>query len=350
VDVLRSGEQPKPIHVQVVISDRCNHSCHFCAYRSAGYTSNQLFGVIDPETGTVDNNPNRMIPFEKVVEILDDCKAMGVGAVQFTGGGEPTVHPKHPAIFQHALDLGLDVALVTNGVGLVEKHDDLILKMSWVRVSLDAATADTYTAIRRVHPSHFHRVTENVARLAATKKRTGSRTTIGVGFVVTPDNFSEVYDAVRLAHDLGVDNIRISAEFSIGGRGRHLTYYDEVRGAIVKAIRDFDDPEFKVFDLFEDRMGDLSEGRPQYERCGYMHFTTYIGGDQNVYTCCVNSYNERGLVGSLDGISFKDLWRSPHKEEMYRNFRASDCERCQFNAKNRFIAELIEEPTHVNFV
>src|SRR3990167_8685596 len=85
--ILQEGGQPNPIHVQLVISDLCNHRCGWCAYRLDGYSSNKLFKIIQPD-GEVNNNPNRMIPLEKVKEIVDDCAAMGVKAIQLTGGGE----------------------------------------------------------------------------------------------------------------------------------------------------------------------------------------------------------------------------------------------------------------------
>jgi 2-iminoacetate synthase ThiH len=105
IHALRGGAQPVPAQLQLIISDLCNHNCSFCAYRMENYTSNQLFGEADPITGIINNNPNRMISYEKCIEILDDCKEVGVKALQYTGGGEPTVHPKHREIFQHTLDL-----------------------------------------------------------------------------------------------------------------------------------------------------------------------------------------------------------------------------------------------------
>jgi wyosine [tRNA(Phe)-imidazoG37] synthetase (radical SAM superfamily) len=112
--VLREGGQPEPTQVQLIISDLCNHSCKFCSYRWDKYTSNQLFREILPD-GSVNNNPKRMVSYEKAVEILDDCVEMGVKAVQVTGGGEPTVHPRHLDVFRAVLDRGLDLAMVSNG-------------------------------------------------------------------------------------------------------------------------------------------------------------------------------------------------------------------------------------------
>lgn len=87
LEAIKSGHPAGPVHVQIILSDLCNQNCHFCAYRDPSYTSSQLFHIDG------NYNPNRMIPLDKVLEILDDCVEMGVRAIQLTGGGEPTVHP-----------------------------------------------------------------------------------------------------------------------------------------------------------------------------------------------------------------------------------------------------------------
>ena len=79
-----------PAQVQLILSDLCNHDCSFCAYRLSGYTSNMNFADVDGN-----KNPRRMIPTEKALEIVKDCSTLGVQGLQFTGGGEPTVHPDH---------------------------------------------------------------------------------------------------------------------------------------------------------------------------------------------------------------------------------------------------------------
>lgn len=352
INALRDGKQPVPLQVQLIIADLCNHNCSFCAYRMENYTSNQLFGEKDPLTGIINNNPNRMIPYEKCIEILNDCKEMGVKALQFTGGGEPTVHPKHPEIFAHTLDLGLDLALVTNGTVLRPGVAELLARSKWVRVSVDAARRETYAGIREVPESTFDKTLRNIAKIVETRDKTeDSELIVGVGFVVTRENHKEIYEATEIFSEMGVDNIRISAVFTPDDYEYHKEIYPEAKEAALKAVADFQRPDFKVFNLFGDRIQDLIDQRPEYNFCGFMHLTTYIGGDLNVYTCCNNAYNDHGLMGSLKEQRFMDYWKSEAKLERYDKFRASSCERCMFNSKNRFINYLVEdEPMHVNYV
>lgn len=343
--MLRRGQQPYPVHVQLVISDYCNQNCNFCAYRTEGYSSNALFKVVEGEK--VNYNPRRMIPWDKLKEIVADCKAMKVRAIQITGGGEPTVHPHFDDLVALILAAGIDVAVVTNGLLMSQKRAELLARCAWVRVSIDCASEDSYAAIRRVPKEEFEIVKRNVRRLCSVPGRTAY---VGIGYTVTRDNCREVLEGCKLAKDLGADNIRVSAVFQ--NDDHH--YFDAIERQIVDDLDTasyLNDEKFRIFNNFQARYSDLEQGRPDYQKCHYMQFTTYVGGDQNVYVCCVNSYNDRGLIGSLAEQSFLRLWQSHTKEEMFEEFDARDCDRCMFNEKNRRIDALVREPqSHDNFV
>lgn len=347
---IKNGQQIVPAQVQLIISDLCNQDCHFCAYRMSGYSSNQLFTEGAELASFGSSNPKRMIEYDKVVEILDDCKEMGVGAIQITGGGEPTVHPYHAEIFNDVVDRGLDLALVTNGAVLKDSAIDALLRASWVRFSIDAGSEKTYASVRNVSRSSFKRTWSNVEKLVAKKRNENADVTIGIGFVVTNENWSEVFECAKKAKEIGVDNVRISAVFQNDGPRYFKLFYNEVRDLICRSV-ELSDKKFRVFDNFGDRIGDLEQEHPDYEYCGYQEFNTYIGGDLNVYRCCVLAYNERGKLGSIKNIRFKDFWESEEKKKELEGFNAAECPRCMFNNKNKTILYALDpDPKHVNFV
>jgi MoaA/NifB/PqqE/SkfB family radical SAM enzyme len=342
LDVLRAGGQPTPLHVQFILSDLCQQSCSFCAYRWDGYTSNELFHVLR-EDGTKEHNPNRMVPTSKAVETLDDCADMGVKAVQFTGGGEPTLHPDHPMLFEHTLSLGLKAALVTNGV--VWRCPKLLQGFSWVRFSLDAGNPATYARVRKANPTTMGRVLEHVSELAAS-----GGPLVGIGFVVTKDNWREVIQAAELAKIAGVHSFRISAVFQ-PDNSKYFEEFHSEAAELCRGAATLSTSTFRVSNMFGDRISDLDLGHPDYSFCGYQNFTTYIGGDQNVYRCCNLAYSPRGLIGSIKEQSFRQLWESQTKRDGFSAFDATGCPRCQFNDRNHTINELLEkDPLHVEFV
>ena len=108
---------------------------------------------------------------------------------------------------------------------------------------------------------------------------------------------------------------------------------------------------FSVINRFGDRVDDLRLHSPDYETCGYQHYTTYIGGDMNVYRCCNTAYNTRGLLGSVKDQRFSDLWFSDSVQRSFSGFDARGCDRCQFNGINKFINSMASVPAdHAGFV
>lgn len=327
LDGIENGHAVAPVHVQIILSDLCNQACHFCAYRDPSYTSSQLFHIDG------DYNPKRFLPFDKLIEILDDCKDMGVRAIQYTGGGEPTVYPRFQEAINATVDRGIPWAVVTNGV-LSRGRD--FSTAAWIRVSLDAATPATYSRIRRVPEDHFHKACQTVRRYHC-----------GVGFVVTPENWTEVRDASELSRSLGASNIRIGAQFSSEDAGLFSGFRDEA-AALCRSAESLTEPGFEVVNRFEEKLSELDDGNPEYERCGYQYFTTYIGADQNLYRCCVYAYNPHGLIGSLHGRRFRDVWPEAHAS--FRSFSARACERCQFQHINRSINDALSHDPSEAFV
>jgi len=342
---LRQGKQIVPRQVQLIISDLCNHDCHFCAYRMSGGFSTEQFS----QDGN--KNPNRKIATQKAMEILDDCSAIGVKAIQFTGGGEPTVHPDHIRLFDYAGLLGLQTSLVTNGCILREGWEAILPRMKWIRVSVDAGTAKTYSKVRSVKESMFTKVWTNIALLAEEIRNAGTDCLLGVGFVVTRENWKEIGHCLDLAKQAGVPYVRLSAMFSNSGESYYDWIYDSIRDKIEDMRTLYEDDVFKVVDLFGDRISDLHQHAPDYNFCGYQQFNMYIGGNLKVYRCCTTSYTKHGEVGDLSKQSFRKWFESEQKRGAYKGFDATTCHTCQFNGKNRAINYMLDaDPLHAEFV
>ena len=343
IEAMRRGYQVVPAQVQVILSDLCNQDCHFCAYRMSGGFSSEQFGEGE------NRNPNRKIPTKKALEILDDCASLGVKSVQFTGGGEPTVHPDHLLLFGRAQRLGMETALVTNGVLFRPGWESVLPKMKWVRVSIDAANEQQYAAVRRVKPEFYETALLHVEQLASEIKNQGTDCYLGVGYVITRENWADAYAGVRRIRETGAASVRLSAMFSTEG----AAYYEGVEHAIraeIEKIKTLATPEFAVVDLFGDRIADLVQHAPDYDFCGYQQFNMFVGGNLKVYRCCTTAYTRHGEVGDLTNQSLASWFYSEQKRDAYGTFNARTCHDCQFNRQNRVINYLVGEPIHVNFV
>ena len=323
-----------------------------------GYTSNELFVGASEKAAYGHNNPKRWIPTERALSLLDEFKEAGVLSVQFTGGGEPTVHPQHEAIFEKALGLGLRASLVSNGVKWSDRLiEGLLPRFDWVRVSIDAGNGESYAKLRRTPLSNWEKVWTHVHRLAAAIREHGSPAALGLGFVVTPDSWQEIRQFAECAKASGAHNVRFSAMFSPADERPFAGIYDEIRASIGAARTALESPGFAVHDNFGSRFEDLKQHAPDYSFCSYQYYTAYVGGDLNAYRCCVLAYNKRGQMdgGNLKQRSFAEFWKSQARQDDMARLDARGCERCQFNQKNRALlyvmgnTESDVNPRHMEF-
>lgn len=336
---IKEGRQPVPVQLVIMPINGCNHNCTFCAFRMDGYISTQKFTMLD------------RLSKEKCLEIIDDFASMGGKSIQFTGGGEPTLHPDWKEMMHLAHKLGLETAIVTNGNDLADIP--LLLKSEWIRISWDAATTEMHDKMHRPGlKGSFDSIVRGVSELVKARNASPhSKLYIGVSFVVCKENWTEILDAVKLAKSIGVDNMRIVA-VSTMEMGKYFDGFAEDAAALCKEAKTLSNDNFLVSNNFTIKFEDLKQGSPDYDSCPFQHLTTYIGADGGVYRCCVLSMNELGYMGSISDQSFKDFWNSEEKKVAMEGFNPSThCPLCQFNDRNRQMIQLIKMiPTkHGNF-
>ncbi|MFC1574472.1 radical SAM protein [Gemmatimonadota bacterium] len=340
IQALREGRQIVPVTLQLNISDLCNQNCSWCAYRADRGLSVEQFA---DEGGN--RNPNRMIPQQKVREILEDAAAMGVQGVIFTGGGEPTVHPHHLALFRFALDLGMDCSLNTNGVLHRPGWEEVLPRLTYVRYSIDAGSPEEYAEVRDAQTSHYETALANMSDLARRVEKVSSRCVVGAGYVVSPTTWHHLERGVINIRDTGAHYVRLASMQSTGGRAAYGDSYEEARTACRRAEA-LSDGGFRVVNMFDAAMG----GRPDYRFCGMQQFVLYVGGNLKVYRCCYTAYMEHGEIGDLTGQSLRYWFESDKKRAMIAAFDARSCEACALNEKNRAINQMVGTPDHVNFI
>jgi uncharacterized protein len=330
---------PAPVNVQLVISNRCNLNCKFCTYRNDMFPSAQ---------GNFKRTKELTIPTEKVFEIINDCKTMGVKSITLTGGGEPSVHVSFGGIVRKIITAGLELGLITNGIKMPK---DVLMNINnpafqWVRVSLDAGNPATYSVVKECNPGLFHKVIGNIEQLVCYKHYCESNITVGVGFVVSPDNFNSIFEATKIVKNIGVDSFRIR---SVSGTALADYYGDrvEIIKEICKQAQSESTDTFTVENLFRDDIAVIQHS----STCGYRYLHTYIGADLNVYNCCLYAYNDIGLKGNLAKMSFRDYWQSDAHLNYMKQFNPAKCPTCDFVAKNEMIEYLGNtNPVNVNFI
>lgn len=358
VEKINKKERVAPLLIQLMWQNLCNHDCEFCSYRRSGNKNNELF------------NDRQFISREKMLEILENCKEIGVKAIEITGGGEPSIYPYFEEGVRKMVEYGIDIGIVSNGSMFKEDWMKIMSpNLLWARISVDSGRKEDYMRIRKVGERHWDRAWKAVSNLR--KHGSHPEFTLGVGYVVTWDNYLGIKEGVRLAKENGAHNVRISAAFT----EKFLDYYSlgkvgQSTSDVIKrasedaneAIQLYQDENFKVFNLFDERIDNMVEAKQDYDFCMSKEVVCVIGGDSKVYTCCSLAFNPRGLVGDIKDISFKDLWYS---EKNNRFFSKHDPRKicnvmCLYETRNKNFLEnrhrnpeeILQDtiPKHKNFI
>lgn len=128
-----------------------------------------------------------------------------VQSVDFTGGGEPLLQPRLAEWIADAKSAGCETGVLTNGVLLNEQMAKKLVEagLNWICVSIDGASREAYEGIRQ--GAKFEKVCENLANIA--NLRANDIPLIMINFVMMSRNFNQLEDIVRLAAQLGVDQL-----------------------------------------------------------------------------------------------------------------------------------------------
>lgn len=332
------GKRISPIYIRIKPTNCCNHKCYYCSYA-------------DRELGLRDSvNRQDQIPWEKMQEIISDISEMKVKAVTFSGGGEPLVYPYIVETMQKILEAGIDLSIITNGQLLKDERAKVLSHAKWVRISLDSASAETYSKIRQVPGEAFGEVCDNIMRFAEMKQK-GCE--LGVNFVINHENAEQVYDIAKLVKKLGVNHIKYTARVTKD----LFEYHDSFKQSAIKQIHhakeEFENENFKVINKYESDFDSALLFCRGYEKCYVNRIFTVIAADSKVYFCHDKAYVTEGVVGDLKNQSFKELWFSPETVKRYQDFDAKkECRHhCVYDDRNELLNMFYSlDKNHINFI
>ena len=137
---LLNGKIPAPVRVVLEPTNLCNHNCIFCFY-SNFREENKVY-----------------LSSEKLFELAEDFKKLGVQSVSLVGGGEPMIHPAIYDLIQWFYKNDILISITTNGSTFKDTEIDTIVRAStYIRVSLNAASEQTHNLINAPKSSQFDR-------------------------------------------------------------------------------------------------------------------------------------------------------------------------------------------------
>ncbi|MFZ2399730.1 MAG: radical SAM protein [Smithella sp.] len=293
---------------------------------------------------------------DRLLSLGVELKEAGVKALILIGGGEPLMHPVIGKFMKYLGENDIHLGITTNGT-LIDRYMDIIAPFSnWTRISMDAATEETYNRLRpsRHGDSKFHHVVNNMRTLAKIKKGK-----LGFSFLIRTEadgfgiksNIHEIYDAALLARDIGCDYFEVKPSYSYAGGIDHaLVVHSEER--MQEARREVNrlDPlvtdSFKIMkaiNLKDSLNGVKNIQAKDYVKCPMTELRTLIC-PSGVFVCPYWRGKERFRVGDVNNTSFKDMWTGDRRKQVMRYLDPS--KHCSFhclrNESNLEVFRIIE--------
>jgi len=228
------GKKIFPILLEVDPTDYCNANCPWCRYRGHDKGIN--------------------IEKESLMEVIKDLSQEGLRGINWTGGGEPTLHPDLNEMVRYAWERGVENGLFTNGISYRHRVNPKHFK--WIRVSL---TDKYFDATNRKLVEEYK-----------------ADTKVGIVFNITPYNKNRLNECAKTAKEWGFDYFQarpaLTREFK---KQWHVDYPEQ--------LKELEDDNFKVF-LSDYKFDDYNK-RPKYKYCYGYHFCPVIDHRGDVRIC-----------------------------------------------------------------
>jgi len=307
-----------PAILYIETTNRCDSLCQTCI---------RTFQTLEPP---------KDLTLAELARIVDQFPRLT--QVLLHGIGEPLLNPD---LFRMITYLkGRDVTVVFNSdaIGLTEKKRRGLIEsgLDELRVSMDAATPDTYRAIRGV--ATFQRVVENVTALASLKKELGSvLPKISLWFTVMKKNLAELPDFVRLAANMGATQVNVQrlVHYGEGLAVQEQSVYGALTAMEEKLLAEANclSRDLGIVLSASGNTSPVESLTPeQRERpwsgCQRPWSLSYITANGNVLPCCISPWTAKDYQGLILGNalaeSFAEIWNGGRYQQFRTQFETRD--------------------------
>lgn len=322
IQQLLEGKIPSPVRVVLEPTNLCNHNCFFCGYTSFR-NKNKVF-----------------LSTDKLFELAEDFKKLGVKSVSLVGGGEPMIHPAIYDLIRWFYNNGILISITTNGSSFKDSEIDTIVRSStYIRVSLNAASEQTHNIINAPSTSQFERIIGNIEKLRKHRDEIGSNMLIGIRNAIHDKNFHEIEDMFALAERLKVDYIMFAA----------VLWEFAASKDVVDAAHE------KIEELKKKTRLRISHSfykKPQKTpKCISNPLIGTISANGDMYLCGFMDHADGAFkIGNINERRFVDLWGSEQHYKVYQSQEPDYCAKytCKMKEYDNIIRDVfIRDRMHI---
>lgn len=328
-----------PISCDTDPSNRCNFDCIWC--NASDVIKNQ--NVDERSTKCMD------IPEEHLLNLADFYKEWKILSTCVAGGGEPLMNRGINPFLYRLKENGVLSGVITNGSLIISDHIDAFIECcSWVGISMDAATEDTYIKVKGIRNKKYFDIICNAAEKLSTRiRQKNSKLELTFKFLIHPNNALEIYDAIKLAKELNFTQIHLRPVgwdnlSSTQGKEKpdFIPVFDEINKQMERG-RELEDNNFKIYGITHKFNPDFTK-KVNFSRCWMIPILPTFGADGNVHTC----FDMRGRKDLILCSHYPDpreilkVWNTDFHRNMIRNIQIEKCPRCTFGPYNEIAEEV----------
>ncbi len=311
----RAVAEAPPVCLYLEVTNRCNLLCETCP---------RTFEDLEPPAD---------MSWELFTSIVDQVP--DIARVVLHGVGEPMLVRNLPRMIRYLKDRGTYVLFNTNGTLLnPKKHRELIdTGLDELRVSLDAADAKTFLAVRG--KNFFDRIVRNVQAFTTLQQELGiDRPRVSLWLTGLKETIDQLPAFVRLAATMRVREVYLQRlvfdEQGFGLARAESSLFEQVREREATAIRAAEELGSGL-GVRLDASGATEPGlslhrqddKHPWSACRRPWSLMYFTAHGRALPCCIAPFSARGYenytLGDATQSTLRDIWNSPR----YRDFRSA---------------------------
>jgi len=304
-----------PICVYLETTNRCNLLCTTCP---------RTYEELEPPADM------SWHLFRKIVDQLPNIERAVLHGV-----GEPMLVRALPKMVRYLKDRGTYVLFNTNGTVLNERNGRALIDagLDELRVSLDAANARSYLAVRG--KNYFNRILRNVRAFRELQEREGKdRPRVSAWLTGLKETIGELPAFVRVAAEIGVKEVYLQRlvffeHDAIGHARPDQALYEQMTREDAAQLEEAT-ALARSFGMTFSASGAVSEpglslkrqtSSSQWSMCRRPWTVMYFTANGRALPCCIAPFSQRGYehytLGDATQQTLQDIWNGAR----YRAFR-----------------------------
>ena len=321
VDTGSDVPEHEPVCLYLETTNRCNLLCTTCP---------RTYEELEPPAD---------MSWKLFTSIVDQIPRLHRAVLH--GVGEPMLVKNLPRMVRYLKDRGTYVLFNTNGTVLNERNGRALIEaeLDELRVSFDAATPESYRAIRG--KNYFNRILKNVRAFRELQEREGhAKPRVSAWLTGLRETIEELPDFVRVAAETGVKEVHLQRlvffnENAIGKARPDQALYEQLSGEETVHI-DRATAVAKTLGVTFSASGAASEPGMSLKRsddgspwslCRRPWTVMYFTANGRALPCCIAPFSQRGYENyTLGDATQQTLARNLDRPGLQRFPQSADVE------------------------